>query len=67
MEAVIAQAFETVPMGPSAGLGTTLDTVRDDTEDTARISVSKVHFHAFLLSKKLSSYPKDTAINVSVS
>ena len=34
MEAVIAQAFETVPMGPSAGLGTTLDTVRDDTEDT---------------------------------
>ena len=56
-----------------AGLGSILDTVSEDTEDTAHLylfNVSWTHFQAFLLMVSVSKYLKDTedtALYVSVS
>ena len=46
-----------------AGLGSILDTVSKDTEDTAHLylfNVSSTHFQAFLLMVSVSKYLKDT-------
>ena len=57
------------------GLGSILDTVSKDTEDTANLYLSRVsstHFQTFLLTVSVSKYLKDTEdttphISVSVS
>ena len=52
------------------GLGSILDTVSKDTEDTANLYLKKVfstHFQTFLLMVSVSKYLKDTAPHVSVS